>query len=282
MRKIKTAYAVLPNFGDLLNILIMNKVFGIEITASSPERSELSGIGSGLGTYTYTDLSFLKKLKKKVINISNPTVHVWGTGFIEDRNWDVFYKSNMIFSAIRGELSRKVVNELLNTKIVCPTGDGGLLASFLIDEKIEKKYKVGVIPHFKEQDNNYFRKIKEKFADSIIIDVKKDPLEVVKEIAACEIIISSSLHGLIVADSFGIPNHHIVVTNNLLGDGFKFRDYYSAYNVKYNYTDINIDGIDHINAEFVKNSYELTNEMIEKKKKDLIEAFPFNQYKMKK
>jgi pyruvyltransferase len=63
--------------------------------------------------------------------------------------------------------------------------------------------------------------------DLIVIDVQQQPLEVFTKIDSCRYILSSSLHGLIVADSLGIPNAWLDAPD-LIGGRFKFDDYYSA------------------------------------------------------
>ena len=50
----------------------------------------------------------------------------------------------------------------------------------------------------------------------------------IADLTSCELIFSSSLHGLIVADSFGIPNIHMELSDKLVGGNFKFEDYYSS------------------------------------------------------
>jgi pyruvyltransferase len=49
----------------------------------------------------------------------------------------------------------------------------------------------------------------------------------------CKIVLSSSLHGLVLADSFQIPNKRIVLSNNIIGGDFKFKDYYSGIDNEY-------------------------------------------------
>jgi hypothetical protein len=64
-----------------------------------------------------------------------------------------------------------------------------------------------------------------------IIDVTRPPLEVIAAIAGCERIISSSLHGIVVADAFGLPRRWETF-DRVQGRGFKFHDYSSALGLK--------------------------------------------------
>lgn len=282
MKKVKMYHAELPNMGDLLNVLLMEEYFKIPMERKTPLTAELSGIGSGLGQFTLpSDKPLLSTVEKITGNIF-PTVHIWGTGFIENKDWGKFYRKNMVFDAVRGELTKKKIEKILGHKIEVTLGDGGVLAPVLVEKDIEKnkKYTVGIIPHFKEQDHPVFKEIADKFSGSKIIDLKDEPHQVIRDIAQCEIIISSSLHGLIVADAFYVPNYHIVVTNNLLGDGFKFDDYYSAYGLKHKYTDVAKDGIGMLTEEFVRDEYEVTSEMVDKTKIAMDKAFPFKARKI--
>jgi hypothetical protein len=64
-----------------------------------------------------------------------------------------------------------------------------------------------------------------------LIDISRDPLEVIADIGSCERIVASSLHGLIVADSFGIPRRaerFDKMTSPHEGGEFKYQDYGSA------------------------------------------------------
>ena len=63
------------------------------------------------------------------------------------------------------------------------------------------------------------------------------------------------------------------MTSKMLGDGFKFDDYYSAFDIKHKYTDLNKETIDDL-AE-IKDGYKITPEMVENKKKSLISCFPY-------
>ena len=68
-----------------------------------------------------------------------------------------------------------------------------------------------------------------------IIDICTDDFNhLFEEILSCEFIISSSLHGIIFAHSFGIPAFHIICNETVPTiDDFKFKDYYSIWSIPY-------------------------------------------------
>ena len=275
MKKIKVYYAKVPNMGDMLNKDIIEKLFGYSVVRRNYLFGKVSGIGSGLGNYTLEG-PFWKKVLKKISRIISPNVYIWGTGFVNYKNKDEKLYKNTTFCAVRGELSKRRIEKILGKKLNIPTGDAGILASYLLkNEKIEKKYNVGIIAHYKEKNEPIFQELLKKFDNSTFIDVQDTPYNVTKRISECNVIISSSLHGLIIADSLNIPNIHIVVTDNLLGDGFKFDDYYSAYGVKHNFVDLNKEKID--NLDRIKKDYKITKKMVEEKKKNMLDCFPIKK-----
>ena len=277
MKKIKVYYAKVANMGDILNRDIIENLFGYEVKRTNYLLGKISGIGSGLGNYTLEGPTW-KKMLKRLSNIISPEVNIWGTGFVSYKEDDEpLYKSKTKFCEVRGELSKKRIEKLTGKDMKnLPLGDAGILAECLLQgEKIEKKYNVGIIAHYKEKDEPIFKKLYSKFENATIIDVQDTPYNVTKKIAECKTIISSSLHGLIIADSLRVPNIHIVVTNNLLGDGFKFDDYYSAYGIKHEFKDMNKEEINSI-EEIVKD-YRITDEMVANKKTIMLNAFPYSK-----
>lgn len=273
MKKISVCYSTVNNMGDELNKDVIEKCFHVKVIRKSSIVAKLSGIGSGLSAFCYNNdknKNRLKRISGKIFSKS----YVWGTGFISyDDGMIPFFKKNMQFCSVRGRLTKNKVENLIGKKLEIPLGDGGILSSYLLDEKIEKKYDLGIIPHFREKEEHIFFQLNNKFKNSIIIDVQDEPINVIRKIAKCKVILSSSLHGLIIADSLRIPNKHIVVTNKLLGDGFKFDDYYSAYNLNHDYIDLNKEELENIDK--VVEEYKITDKMVEKMKIDLLRAFPY-------
>lgn len=124
--------------------------------------------------------------------------------------------------AIRGPLSAR------GLKGNFALGDPGLLASILVPSQAIR-YDLGVIPHWSDD-----RLIK-RFAYGKLILPRNGAMYVISEIAKCRRIVTSSLHGAIVADSFGIPRQielAPLITQGQEGGDFKFRDYSASIGMK--------------------------------------------------
>lgn len=123
---------------------------------------------------------------------------------------------------VRGPYTR---NRVLAAGGDCPAiyGDPGLLISLMCDES-KKEYDIGILPHVADYDY-----VINEYKNYHVINLTTtDPFETVKEITKCRSIISSSLHGIICAHSYGIPAAWVRFGNRLKGDGIKFEDYYSS------------------------------------------------------
>jgi len=280
MKKITVLYPNIANMGDLLNIYIFEKLFGYKAVISTPMRCKMYGIGSGLGLLNQSPSNFANHIAQHISGVLFPTVYIWGTGFLKDSENIPFFRKNVKFCALRGLLSKNKVEKIMGDELgSIPLCDGGILASKLLDEIPPKKYALGIIPHFRHFKQHYSETFKileskfmeSKYSESVIIDVREHPLKVVSDIASCETIVSSSLHGLIVADSFHIPCIHLKITKDIKGDGFKFDDYYSCYGIEHFSIDESVD----INPKYIKDKYAIDPEVVESKKEQMIQAFPF-------
>lgn len=272
-RSINLYYADILNAGDLLNIPIIEDLFGYRVKRRTYLTGEMSAIGSGLDHFTYSDNVFIAAAQC-LAGFLCPKIVIWGTGFIFNNVHDnSFFRKKVSVAAVRGELTKKRMEKILGYRLDIPLADAGILSSYLLKEKVEKKYKVGIIPHRLDYDNPIILNLKNRYSHSSIINMRDKPLSVIRKIAECECVISSSLHGLIIADSLFIPNKHMVVSSKLLGDGFKFDDYYSAYGLEHKFVDLRSAAIPEIDSIF--NDYQLTTEMVDKKKREMIDAFPY-------
>jgi len=270
MKRVSVYYPKLDNMGDRLNVNIIENIFGYKTVRRFPPTCKLSCIGSGLGLYCLTKNPFIN-LAERVAGQLFPTVYVWGTGFVRDAAIRPFYRRNMVFCALRGELSKAKVEAITGKKLgditLC---DGGILASDLFETPPERKYDIGIIPHFRQIGSEFVESIKGKHSNALVVDLREDPIKVIRDIASCDAVISSSLHGLIVADSFHIPNIHLNISHGMRGDGFKFRDYYSGFGMEHPFV---VEGED-ISIADIKRRYILSPEQIAQKKEQMTKAFP--------
>lgn len=134
--------------------------------------------------------------------------------------------------AVRGKLTLSNISGCVED---IKLGDPGLLMSYVFPEKSEVKYKLGVIPHFVDKDSDIILNWRRRFgSDVLFIDVLRPPKQVISEIKQCASIVSSSLHGLIIADAFHIPNMRFVNRQTMPTSfyDYKFDDYYSSLNCK--------------------------------------------------
>lgn len=240
------------NFGDWLSPMLCEAISGRHIVYAKPRHCDLVACGS---------------LYQRLNNhFWNHRVHVWGTGIIEKRTP---YPTRHMIHAVRGKFTAStIINREIST-----LGDPGLLSDILLPEKKSvKKFRVGIIPHYVDQQNTAVIEFL-KQSGVTFIDVFSETIDFLKQVDQCEMILSSSLHGLVVADSLGIPNAWLELSNLVRGEGFKFADYYSVFDLEemqpYPFSaTTTIKELDTI-----YDSYERTN--IDQIKKNLLEAFPF-------
>ncbi len=110
-------------------------------------------------------------------------------------------------------------------------GDPGILANELVGIQ-EKHWTHGILPHW--SDNELVPRFKALIAPEyrvLVINPKDDPLTVLHQIGSCHKLVTSSLHGMIAADAFGIPRR-VEICKQMAKEGgdFKFRDYSATKN----------------------------------------------------
>lgn len=127
--------------------------------------------------------------------------------------------------AVRGPKTREV---LLERGIDCPEvyGDPALLLPKIYNPKIEKKYRLGIVPHYVDKNNKWLAKLDDHNEVLILNILEKNPYKFIDALLSCEKIASSSLHGIITSDAYGIPSIWLEFSKNIAGEGFKFQDYF--------------------------------------------------------
>jgi pyruvyltransferase len=129
--------------------------------------------------------------------------------------------------AVRGELTRK---RFLSLGVSCPEVycDPGLFVSDLFKFEKNPKYDVGIVPHIVDKSIASKVKIVSNKFSYIYLDIESEPASFFEQLASCRYIASSSLHGLIFAESYGIPSLRLKYSEFIAGGDFKYDDFYSS------------------------------------------------------
>jgi pyruvyltransferase len=222
------------NFGDILNPFIFS-FFGVKLICDC-ETPKLYAIGS-------------------IISTSKPGIDrnaiVWSSGSLFDKKYSLARKP----IAFRGKLTRNNLQTFTDEeKNTIPLGDGALILSKLYTPKpLERRWKLGIMPHYvdivyNERDRNPLTGYPIFSNNEVVfIDVRKPVEDTIKLMNSCDNIIASCLHGLVVCDSYKIK-HSLFSMNpsyGIMHDGaqqsFKFKDYYSAFDIDFKKPDFTFD-----------------------------------------
>lgn len=205
-----------------------------------------------------------------ILFFENQDATVWGTGCTYElqKNFNNIihqkYMRKLDVRAVRGPYTR---NALLSLGIKCPSiyGDPAMLMPLIYFAHRENNNKVLVITHLK--DNAIVAK--EQSSEIIYTDMITDDWKhKVDLIASSKLVISSSLHGIILAESYGVPA--ILLKPNTENSLFKYEDYYLGTGREL--SDIPIT--DTIEGAFKYDVKNIKMPDIEKIQKNLISTFP--------
>lgn len=199
------------NFGDEISAPIIEALTGRRVEWTDAETCDLVAAGSVIQQITRT-----KRQQMPMF---------WGTGLINPPKENA-KPVELPALALRGELTRTRVRTPNGSPVL---GDPGIFADLLLRRPVKKRWAVGVLPHYHDASDPFVDQLLDLGSRVRRLNVAWTPEEMVHEIAACDVLLSSSLHGLIVADSLGVPNIHLKFGNRLMGGEYKFRDYNSIF-----------------------------------------------------
>lgn len=196
----------ITNWGDVINPWLINKISSYNVVKSN-EEPRLFAIGSVIQ----------HGLKDGDI--------IWGTGSLAKNTIERNLKLDI--RAVRGPLTRDV---LIRSGYDCPDiyGDPALLVKDYYDPDVEKTHQVGIIPHITERDNPVVLDLIKRYGIKLI-DIGLGHTEFIDSLKSVDMILSSSLHGLIMADVYGIPNTKIDIPGpQYKGSNWKYADYFAS------------------------------------------------------
>lgn len=186
-----------PNFGDRLSPLIVSYLTGQDVFFST-KPGKLIALGS-------------------VLHFANDGDHLWGTGL----RGPCPIAKRLVVHAVRGPKTR---DYLLSNGVTCPPvyGDPAFLMPLFYRPPILKRHEVSVLPHYSDAT----LKMEAASSGFHVIQTGSPPLDVIDDILSSKILITSALHGLIIAESYGIPVVLLRDSTQTREPHFKFEDYF--------------------------------------------------------
>ncbi|MBN6151159.1 polysaccharide pyruvyl transferase family protein [Xanthomonas sp. AmX2] len=192
------------NIGDHLSKVIVGNVLSLRDRAlidKRDKRQRLIAIGS-------------------VLHFARSGDVVWGSGINGKIPADRHRFEQLDVRAVRGPKTRQFLQA---RGITVPEvyGDPGLLMPLFFPRQALQpgpSRPFAVIPHFNEPASKY-----QAFSDHLIFPNCK-PATFVRQLLSAQMIVSSSLHGLILAEAYGIPAVYLDWGNG--EERFKYDDYY--------------------------------------------------------
>lgn len=191
-----------PNFGDALTPFLVERFTGVTVQWAAPPHAQAVIVGSVIDVLPTSWTGIIAGAGKLHEHSTIPSgAHILGL------------RGHLTAEGIPGDYA---------------IGDPALLVDELIPPQ-EKLHDLGIVPHWTDQV------LARKFnhLNTFVINPLWDPLRVITEISRCKRIVASSLHGIVVADAFGIPRRAEMfpaMNNKYEGGTFKFEDYSSGIN----------------------------------------------------
>lgn len=195
-------WKAVPNFGDALSPLVVAHVSGRTVEHVGPKRAELWGIGSLMHVVRQNR----EDLRQRPV--------IWGTGQLGHVPRDVV--EHVDIALLRGPIGAALLG-VQGTRF----GDPGLLAKDVFGP-VERSDVIGLVPHHSQIETPLLAAVLQAVPQVHLIDPRGDCAEVCKQIAACAHVFASSLHGLIVADAYGVANTWVHPSGQ---SHFKYYDY---------------------------------------------------------
>jgi len=266
---VNSAYKMVENL-SIEQIVSMQNPLGYFLRKSLPSVnmfiSEAINFGDAISHIFYTKLS-LRNVNKVSTNhcndfylstgshllLCNKNSVILGAGFISENDdlgrgdWNEY--TNKIYNipkkiiSVRGPLTRQ---KLLNMGVECPDkyGDPLIVFPLVYNPSIKRTSKIGIIPHYIDKDSSKFLYLKNMLGSKYgikVIDILTgvNYTEFIDNICSCEYIISSSLHGVIMGVAYNRKTIFTEFSNNVIGDKFKFKDFFASIKTEYNSPDYN-------------------------------------------
>jgi hypothetical protein len=205
------------NFGDDMSASLLEAATGREVRCVAEAWAEVVGLGSILHRFTSSGAARRLRLLT-ALGLRRAPPLVWGSGFAK-------LPDPVVPRAVTPLVLRGPETARLLHAENAPFGDPGLLVADVFPAPAVKTHFLGLVPHYTDKDAPSLAMLAKRMPRARIIDVEAPYAEVLGQIAGCEAIASSSLHGIIAADSYGLPAVRLTFGDNRMVGDLKFRDY---------------------------------------------------------
>ncbi|GAB1363206.1 polysaccharide pyruvyl transferase family protein [Rhodobacter sp.] len=198
------------NLGDAISPLVLAHVTGRQIVHAGPQRCDGIAIGS----------VFTKRIAKTE-NREWP-LFVWGSGTLQPKPCRLG-RLSVVLAALRGPHTAGQIAGCPDL----PFGDPGLFVPEIWPASATPSGRIGLIPHHALLGREEVAQLAAALGDVAVIDfTDPDIAATLQVLSECRLIVSSSLHGLVIADAYGIPS--LFWNEGGERNEWKFRDYYAG------------------------------------------------------
>jgi pyruvyltransferase len=231
---IKVNWHKSQNFGDQLTPYILKKIWDLDseyVGENDRNDSHIMPLGS-------------------ILNEANEYTSVLGAGIVSDT---LEFSPKAKYISVRGNLTLGRVKDIGVDISNVEVGDPAIIMPKIYEPKRDKKYSVTIAPHWvdygkamhffpnfnvlslKMPSSDFFtRHMEEDDRKTVAKQFEERYLEfLIDEISQSKIVVSSSLHALIIAHSYGVRTVWCKFSDNVIGNGYKFKDYFSAHTSNY-------------------------------------------------
>jgi len=203
-------FTKVANAGDAASSYVVSRLLKVDLVTSEDQPLTLPNL-LGVGS---------------ILHWADRRSIVWGTGFLSREV--ALRNPPAAIAAVRGHLTAERLRQM---GLAAPSvlGDPGVLVADLYRPEARDKHGAGLVPHYVDLDHPYVEEARQ--AGVTLIDPRWPLERYLDAMACCEVILSSSLHGIVFAHAYGIPAAWVTLSAKVHGAGFKFRDYYSSVGV---------------------------------------------------
>lgn len=193
------------NFGDLLGPMVVDALLKKKgITDNGDVNSRLLTVGS-------------------IMHFAEENDTIWGTGVLGNASKESYGFESLNVKAVRGPNTRNFLQNNFSIDVPEVYGDPAILIPELFPDiqqqaSTKNRFDLTIVPHFHE-----FKEC--KHLGHNVLNPQSPVRNVLDVIARSDFVVASSLHAVILAESFGIPAQ---LYQSKTEHFFKYEDYYLA------------------------------------------------------